>query len=546
MAIKNWFNLNSKKNTQNFSLNGNETKWINALATVMSNGADKSDLSTMKFREALDYQKKWVTNSVGYSNDMTGIGGAWDVTQGAQVSEPGFLDYTFIDNVYRTNIFARKLIDIPVSDMTRKWREFQYDDPETVKKRNTLEKKFRVRENVKLATRYGDLYGGSALYIIVNDGKRQDEPLDIDSIKPGQFKKFQPVFLGQLYPQGIIELNPSSKQYGKSTTYIINNNSESQIHHSRLIIFNGVDLPLYAAISQMTFGDSRLLAILDILNACKEIYLNIANLICRANIDVIGMKDFDQAAASGVDGLLNKLDLQKQIAGNINKLIMDAEDSFTRNELQNTQSLSEILLTFFQMVASAANMPLTRFLGTSVGGFSSGDNEIIEYYESIAERQNGIRDQLETIDHIIEVIGFGKQLDIDYEFLSLHELSPLQKAQKETQDATRDATYLSNGVVTAAIVASQLRANGVYDGIDEEHINDLEQNEEDMSAQEDADFQELLKGLSNKPADAAGQKQNDPTKPNKQQKQQVKESTGKASGNKTAKNRRNSVRKGTR
>lgn len=447
----------------------------------------------------------------GLHNVSTGMGGVGDITANDVITSPTFQTWEYFDALYRTNIFAQKLIDLPAGDMTKKWRKFTGEDSDIIDKRQKFEKKFRVAKCIEKAVRYADLYGGSALLIVTTETDRLDIPLDFKNLKRDQFKKLQPVFLGQMYPDAGLHLNPQSQFFGKSEYYNVNNNDSIRVHCSRLILFTGRDLPLYASISQLTFGDSRLTAVRNILNACESIYLNIANLIARANIDTLAIKDFDMAAAKNPASIYQKTDVIAEVAGNINKLIIDSNDVFTRSELQNIQGLAEILLTFIQMVAAAGNMPLTRFLGTSVGGFSSGDNEILEYQDSIKERQNGITDQLETIDMLIEYLIFGERLDINYEFLSINTESNAQKAADQSAKAQRDATYLNNRVVTPAIVAQQLKSDNVYEGITEKYIKELEN--EDFEESDD-DFEEWAQSQQQKNPNRSETSKEEPGKQN--------------------------------
>lgn len=417
-------------------------------------------------------KKAYGSNSFGFQNAATGLGGIADATSYDVNVAPGFLDYTYFDALYRTNLFARKVIDIPATDMTVKWREFNGKDPKNVEKRTLSEKKFKIATQIRTAVKYANLYGGSALMIILDDGARYDEPLDISKIRPGQLKKFQPVFLGQMYPSELTNLDPSSMYFRRPIYYNIANNKDLRVHQSRLVLFDGVELPLYSSLSQLSFGDSKLTAIVDVLNAAKSVYLNIANLIVRANQDVIGMKDFTIMAAGNSNDLLQRMDISQRILGNLKTLVIDSEDKYERRELTNLQGLVDILLSYLQMCASGADMPLTRFLGTSVGGFSSGDNEIIEYYDSINAKQVELEAQLRIVDRVMEQNLFGRPLDLTYNWITLHKPAPSQKTDIEQKNAQRDQIYLDAGVITPQIIARQLRKDAIYD-LDDEYIDNL-------------------------------------------------------------------------
>ncbi len=135
-------------------------------------------------------------NSFGLQNTMAGIGGSSDVMTSNYNGGPALYSYRYLDNVYRTNLYARRIIDAPAQDMTRKWREFTYDDAEIAQARHDAEVGYCIATKVKDSVRYANLYGGSALLIVLDRDDPCDSELDICSIQKCELKKLQPVCLG--------------------------------------------------------------------------------------------------------------------------------------------------------------------------------------------------------------------------------------------------------------------------------------------------------------------------------------------------------------
>ena len=225
-------------------------------------------------------------------------------------------------------------------------------------------------------------------------------------------------------------------------------------------------------------------------------YLNIANLVAKANVDVIGMKDFTMLAASqtGANALSNRMSIQQQMKSNLKQLVIDSEDNFTRNELSNISGLSDILMNFLQMCASAGQIPLTKFLGTSVAGFGTGDNEIIEYYDNINSMQTDISPQLRMIDEIMERNLFGENIGIDYSWVPLLQADEVQSTGMELQRMQTDIGYIDAGVLTPQIAAQRLKKEGNYDGITPEFIEEL--SDEPISAEDEQSYQNLMSEIS--------------------------------------------------
>lgn len=490
MAIKDYFQFNKI--------------WTQQNKTNQSNAAHRDPNFNNKVNEAalamLRHQPKPSKNSIeqhtqnaswGLQNPLIGLGGMTDITTGYYETDPPLLSYHYLDKVYRTNLYARRVIDAPIEDMTRKWREFEYEDPKIVDKRTKSEVAFQIKDRVAKVSKYGDLYGGAALLIVLKNEVDYRKPLDLKTIKKGQLLRLEPVFFGQINASTQLELDPAHENFGNPEFYLINNLPTGQVHYSRLIIFKGVEISLYASMQQMGFGDSKLLSCLELLQQAQMIWLNIANLIAKANIDVIGLKGYSHTAASDPEALYNVLGLQSNLLSSFKVLTMDADDTFNRHELGGITGLRDILVTYLQMISSAVPMPFSKFYGTGVGGFSTGDNEITDYYDSINARQGKLHTQLIKIDEIMERNLFGDYLEIQYEWLSLQEPSHSERLDSELKLAQTNQIYLQTEVLSPAIVAERLREEGKYSALTDDFIaNEL--SNEIISAEDAAAFEDFM------------------------------------------------------
>jgi uncharacterized protein len=85
-----------------------------------------------------------------------------------------------VENAYRSDWLARRLVDLPAEDATREWRQW-HADPKKVDAISALERKFEVQKKVRQAITRGRLYGGTALVLGVDSGQ-PDEELDYQQI----------------------------------------------------------------------------------------------------------------------------------------------------------------------------------------------------------------------------------------------------------------------------------------------------------------------------------------------------------------------------
>lgn len=414
-------------------------------------------------------------SNFGLANHVEGAGTGRSIATYNTRNPVPYTTWAQIDEMYRSNWMARKLIDTPASDMTRNWREFYHEDSNVITERLYAEKVLKVKDTVRLAVQWSGLYGGAAIVMHFKNDDDLAAPLNLTKIKKGDLRLLQVVFKDQIQPSTQIELDPYSDNYQKPKFYTITGaKGNSIVHASKVICFYGAELPLYSLLRQNSWGDSRLTSAWAVLEAAESIWLSIAQLISQSNIDVIKLKDYTTLLARGGENMANDLlCFQERMTSNYKKLILDTEDEYERKELTGLQGMAEVMIQYLQMIAGSQGMPLSKFLGTSVGGFSTGDNEITEWYDVISERQNRIFEQMNYLDKVIEFSTFGKFMDIRFEWNSLREMDDSEKYDIDLKRAQRDEINLRLGVVDEAMIAEGLKEDGVYSSIDPDWIQAL-------------------------------------------------------------------------
>jgi phage-related protein (TIGR01555 family) len=464
---------------------------------------DNKNVDFKVFNEEYGNQKVVNSYTYGYNggavNPAVDIGTAHDITNYTVTAPPrdGYEWWQELDNIYQTNIFAQLIIDTPATDMTDKWRYFICDDAEIKEKRELAEYELNIASSVREAIKWADLYGTCAL--IINTGNGQSNPdryatplTDEEVIREG-VHSFDPVFMGQLNPMGSPALSPFSDHFGRPEYYSVTGTETFRIHCSRLIIFDGLDLPLYARIRRAGFGLSRLTAIKDELQHIKVLTKSLINLASKASVDHLGVQGFlnlalsqcqDESSSASMSGYLGAV---KRILSNQRIMVTDAEDKFTRNELSTLSSWPDLLKFLIQMVSGPSGLTLGKVLGEGIAGFNSGDTELLQYANMISKRQSLINEQLKRLDDIVELSIFGKRLDIKYVFNSIILESDGQKADRFAREASTDSLYLNDQVLTREIILKRIQAQGEY-SISDEYIADVvKMEEEDDFADEIAD-----------------------------------------------------------
>jgi hypothetical protein len=196
-----------------------------------------------------------------------------------------------LENIYRSSWLGRKIVDVPVDDMTRSWRTWHAEDT-LVDRIEAAERKFDIRRKMSEALRWARLFGASAIIIGTKSG-RPDEAFDVERMAQGDLQ-----FLHLAVSPTLIvkdwETDFNSPRFGQPSLYTFSPANPGSmattavdVHASRVIPFTGVELPPNASRGLTAWGDSVFTSILDTLVTAGSITSVIASLVLEAKLDVV-------------------------------------------------------------------------------------------------------------------------------------------------------------------------------------------------------------------------------------------------------------------
>lgn len=153
-----------------------------------------------------------------------------------------------------------------------------------------------------------------------------------------------------IYPDIELEDDISDEEYGYPKYYSIslseaNNNlmlsynkqDLVKVHHSRIVRFNGRDLPLWERQAEMFWGESEIEIVFEELKKRDNTSANIASLIFLANIRVLKMNDLGQLLGASTqkaqENLYKVLQAQNQLMSNMGIYVMDKDDDLDQNNI---------------------------------------------------------------------------------------------------------------------------------------------------------------------------------------------------------------------
>ena len=393
-----------------------------------------------------------------------------------------------MEAAYRSSWICGKAVDMRAEDMTREGIEFQASDldAEDLENLERAASGLRIWPSLTSALKWSRLYGG-AIAVMLIDGQRPETPLRLDTIKKGQFKGLLVLDRWVAYPtlgQLIKELGPDM---GKPEFYDVQQDSQAlptmRIHHSRVVRFEGVELPYWQRIAENLWGQSVLERLWDRLLAFDSTTQGAAQLVYKAHLrtyKIEGLRDIIAAGGKMYQGLVAQIELIRQFQSNEGLTLMDAKDSFEAHSY-TFAGLDNILMQFAEQVSGALEIPLVLLFGQSPAGFSDGDANVRTYYDSIKrDQESQMRVGVGKIYNALFRSTFGTEPpeNFDFKFKSLWQVSDAEKLDMADKGTTAIKGAFDSGIIGRATALQELRAlsdkTGVWSNITDDLITEAE------------------------------------------------------------------------
>ena len=412
----------------------------------------------------------------GFKNVMKGLGTSKDPRSNVLYKMGLRITQVTANNLYVYNWLAAKVVDIPIDDATRKWRNLLISDADKKKEIEGALKEFDVKGKVNIASKWARVFGGAViLTIIENDDP--EEPLIIENIKADSLKNFIILDRYNIYPDQI-NRNILSDNFGKPEYYTVARNGQ-KIHHTRLYKISGVLSTIMELEQQNYWGNSIFTNLFEPISDSQIVSQSISNLIYESNVDVYRINGLNALVAEGRDDLvLKRLKLAHEMKSIINGIALDKEDEYDK-KANTFATLPEIDDRFIQKVSGASNIPVTRLLGISPAGQNAtGEADMLNYYDFVQSLQeNDLRPVIDWMDSIILAsVGFTEPFE--YEFKPLKQLTEIEQATVDYQNAQRDQIYLDQDIIESSDVMAELAEQGTYVSIDENRVEEEKEAEE--------------------------------------------------------------------
>lgn len=441
-----------------------------------------------------------------FTNALARMGFAQpNVTEGAQYPLTRLTrNYNLMTALYRNHWIIRKVVDVVAKDMIKNWVEFTSGiTPEETDSINRTIRHTGIKQKLIEALIWARLYGGAAALMIIEGQEDLSEPLDYNSIMPGQFKGL--IVLDRwsgIYPLLDTVDDINSPDFGLPKYYMIKEDvtlsdtdaSNIKVHHSRVLRFIGDLLPQWEMLAESYWGASVVERLFDELKKRDNTSINIASLVFLSNLRVLKMQDYGQVLSinnsKAQKSLWSTLQAQNILMNNMGLYVLDATDDFQTFQY-NFSGLPEVYEKFMLDIAGASGIPATKLYGRSPEGMNStGESDETNYNNDVEqEQENSLRFQLDKLFPVVAISSIGYLPDdLDFNFNPIETISQKEIAERiwRSADAIRGA--YTDGLISQKIGMKELKHlgkdMGIFTNITDEDINmasnDLESPEDQM------------------------------------------------------------------
>lgn len=395
-------------------------------------------------------------------------------------------DFNLMNSLYRSHWIIRRIVDTIPEDMCKNWIKINSQiDPQALKKYAAEERRIKLIPRILQGLRWGRLYGGAiGVMLIKGQGDDLSKPLDMDVLMPGDFKGIMILDRWNgCYPSLELETDISDPEFDMPKYYNVSDPETQinvQIHHSRIVRFEGLELPYWEKLSEQYWGASIIEVVFDEVKKRDNVSWNIAQLTFQANIKAMKMNDLGQLLATGdiesQKELYNVMSSQNMLMSNAGLMIMDKEDDMV-NFQYTFGGIAEMYQQYIMDVSGAAEIPVTKLFGRSPAGLNAtGESDMQNYDNKIEKEQESVlRPIIEKIMPVMAMSVWGAiPDDLDFDFNPVRTISSDKLADLAAKKSTAIIDAYAGGIISLKIALKELRQladeTGMWTNITDEDI----------------------------------------------------------------------------
>lgn len=400
----------------------------------------------------------------GFANFVSGLGGG-----NAKVLGNNYVlncSQQDLETAYRTSTWFGKIVDIPADDATREWRTWQAENDQ-IELLEATEKRLQVQQKVRQAITWSRLYGGA---VIIPGGLpgNPSEPLPMERVKKDSIKFLTVLHRHDIQADGLIR-DPMSELYGLPERFKISTGTGASldIHPSRVIVVNGRTTGSRLG-GQDFWGDSIWMHLFDSITSSDAGAAVIGALMQEAKTDVIRVPSMmsNMATAEYEALMIKRFQMVASLKGMSNVMLLDKDDEWDQKQI-TWNGIPDVMQTLLTIMAGAADIPVTRLIGTSAKGFNAtGEGDLKNYYDNVKAKQTlTLTPTMTPLDNLLIRSALNdRPEDVWFKWEPLWQMDEKTAAEVDKLEAETSDIYIRGGIVPVDALAKTTQNRMVESG----------------------------------------------------------------------------------
>ena len=434
------------------------------------------------FQTLSDFAGRFRLDSI--MNLFTGLGDAlYDRNKHNTFQPNRKLGDAELSALYNDEPIGRLICELPTFDALRKTFTLMVegDDDDVGARAYDYLQRLSAVERIGQANELDRAFGGSAIWVGVDDGRELSEPVNEASVRAVVFlrvldrRRLRPWQIDRdtrspTFNQPLLwAVMPAEVYTGADASAEVSLLEPTAIvHASRLIIWPGRNVSDDRRASNAGWGDSIFQACLAPLENDAAAWATLAHLVTKASQGVLKVKDLAVVATSGdPEAVKARFQLIRMGRSVVKDLVIDAEESYEQSP-PNFGNLPDVLYLLMYQLASAVQIPVTRLFGMSPGGLNSTGESDARNWEDVVEAlqthrlEPRLRQLLDLVFLAKDGPSGGKAPE-SYQIMwePLRQMTALEQAQLRKTVAETDALYIDKEVLTPEeVCVNRFRGDG--------------------------------------------------------------------------------------
>lgn len=462
-------------------------------------------------------------NRDGYMNVLTGVGTGRDPTTQTFYAPDPLLQQQQLEAIFEGDGIGRRVVEMPAEEMCRGWFDVVADKGEGVL--DYLET-LRAQQAFTDAVVWARLYGGSLVYLILEDGKDDAQPVDFTKIR-----KLVGVQVFDRFSVGFETDKPSKdpvlRLMGRPEIYNLSpmgGGLPLRVHESRVVYIPGRRLDPRRRMVNAGWDASMLQGAFTALQRYGSGMGYAANILRDFVQATLSVKDLTTMLAAGRDDVVQRrirlLDMSRSI---LNMIVLDADGEEYNKSSSSVAGLADILDRFAETLSASVGIPVAKLFGRSTGGLNAtGEHDLRNYYDMLAAEQNRVLDPL--AEAVVKVIfnaqdgptSGAEPEDWSVRWRPLWSPTDTEVATLRKSVADADKIYLDTGVLSPDEVADSRFGSGEWSmetTLDAGTDRKAEAAGSDTDAEKGIERQQALQPTTPGPSEQRGDEEGDAPEP---------------------------------